>query len=53
MAVEAVGEATMARDALSKVFNFEAALQTGGKEATKRRNYRGKKCNNTRVNLSR
>ena len=53
MTVKAVSEATMARDALSKILDFEATLQTGGKEAAKRRDNSGKKCNDTGVNLGR
>ena len=53
MTIKAIGEATMARDAFSKILDFEATLQTGGKEAAERRDNRGKKCYDTGVNLGR
>ena len=53
LAVHAVSDATMARDGLSKVFDFESSFQAGGEEAAKGRYERGEGGENLDVEVNR
>jgi hypothetical protein len=51
LAVHAVGHAAVSRNGVAKVLDLESALKTGGEEATKGCDERGKRCENEDVEL--
>ena len=52
LAIHAICDSTVSRDALTEVFDFEGALEAGSEEASKGRDERGECCEGEDMKLN-